>query len=382
MNTRLKIRNLILPTALLFTLSACENDDDTTQPSGPGEVSTPASYSFERNGMSSVSYSGQTDRLNQLDEMKAKLLVADGGSQVQAADLLAMFNNTGGNGGGNFSFSSSKQLANKTFAPDVAYFETFINEAASASVDGANNIAAANGTAGLLTRSNNNTILVDENGMEFTQAIEKGLMGATFFYQIANVYTTAEKIGTQVDNSTIVDGKNYTTLEHHFDEAFGYFGAPIDYKANYTGNEPVRFWAKYANSLEANAQVSDPIMNAFKKGRQAIVENRRDVLNEQVKIINEQVERLIAACSIHYVNKSLSTTNTGDQLHYLSELQAFTRALRFSNPTYRKYSVTEVDALISSNIGTNLWDVTPAGLNTLKNELSATYGFNAVKDAL
>jgi hypothetical protein len=382
MNTSLKIKNLILPFAVAITLSACDNDDDNTQPSGPSEVSTPATYSFERNGMSSVSYSGQTDRLNQLDEMKAKLLIADGGSQVQAADLLAMYNNNGGNGGGNFSFSSSKQLADKTFAPDVPYFETYINQTATASIDGANNVTATKGTAGLLTRSNNKTILVDENGMEFTQAIEKGLMGATFFYQIANVYTTADKIGAQVDNTSIVDGKNYTTLEHHFDEAFGYFGAPTDYKANYSGNEPVRFWAKYANSLEANAQLSDPIMNAFKKGRQAIVENRRDVLNEQVKIINEQVERLIAACSIHYVNKSLSTNNTGDQLHYLSELYAFTRALRFSNPTYRKYSITEVDALISNYIGTNLWDVTPTGLNTLKNELSATYGFDAVKDAL
>ena len=311
----IKFKHLLLPTIFAFTLTACEKDDDNDQPSAPAGVTTPDSYSFERNGVSSVSFGGQTERLNQLDEMKAKLLVADGGSQIQAADLLAMYNNTGNNGGGNFSFSSTKQLENKTFGPDVAYFQDYMNKTATASIDGANNVVASNGTAGLLTRSNNNTILVDENGMEFTQAIEKGLMGATFFYQIANVYTTADKIGETVNNTNIVSGQNYTTLEHHFDEAFGYFGAPVDFKANYNGTEPVRFWAKYANSLEANAQVSDPIMNAFKKGRQAIVENRRDVLEQQVKIINEQIERLIAACSIHYVNQSLSTTNTGDRIH-------------------------------------------------------------------
>lgn len=378
----IKFKHLLLPVIFALTLTACEKDDDDDQPSAPAGVSTPATYSFERNGSSSVSFGGQTERLNQLDEMKAKLLLADGGAQIQAADLLAMYSNTGGNGGGNFSFSSTKQLEDKTFGPDVAYFKDYMNKTATASIDGANNVTASNGTAGLLTRSNNNTILVDENGIEFTQAIEKGLMGATFFYQIANVYTTADKIGADVNNTDITSGNNYTTLEHHFDEAFGYFGAPVDFKANYNGTEPVRFWAKYANSLEANAKLSDPLMNAFKTGRQAIVENRRDVLDEQVRIINEQFERLIASCSIHYVNQSLSATNTGDRIHYLSELYAFTRALRFAHPDFRKYNITQVDNLISTNLGTNLWDVTPQGLNTLKNELSNTYNFNSVKDAL
>ena len=382
MSKNIKFKHLVLPAVFAFTLSACDKDEEDDIKPVLNEVSTPATYSFDRNGASSISYSGQTERLNQLDELKAKLLIADGGSQVQAADLLAMFANTGGNGNGNFSFTSTKQLEDKTFGPDVAYFQDYINKTATASIDGANNVVASNGTAGLLTRSNNNTILVDENGMEFTQAIEKGLMGATFFYQMANVYTTADKIGADVNNTEMVNGQNYTTLEHHFDEAFGYFGAPVDFRANYNGSEPVRFWAKYANSLEANSRLSDPLMNAFKKGRQAIVENRRDVLNEQVIIINQQLERLIAACSIHYVNKSLSISNTGDRLHYLSELYAFTRALRFAHPSFRKYNITEVDNLISTNIGTNLWDVTPQGLNTLKNELSNTYNFNSVKDAL
>lgn len=180
----------------------------------------------------------------------------------------------------------------------------------------------------------------------------------------------------------MVDGKNYTKLEHHFDEAFGYFGAPVDYKANYSGSDVVRFWAHYAKEFEANIQLSNPLMNAFKKGRQAIVDNRRDVLDEQVQIINEQLDRLIAACAIHYTNAALNASNNGDRMHVLSELYAFTRSLRYSNPEFRKYTITEIDALVDKYIGTNLWNVTPNGLNSLKDELSSVYNWNAVKDIL
>lgn len=375
------IKQLIVPAIFTLVITSCEKNEDESQPS-INEVSTPAAYSFERNGNSSVSYSGQTERLDQLGEIKSKLRLADAGSQIQTADLLAMYANAGGNGNGNFSFTSTKQLEDKTFSPDVTYFQGLLTSAANASSNGANNVTASNGTSGLLTRGNNNTILVDENGFEFTQAFEKGIMGATLFYQIANVYTTSEKIGPAVDNTALVDGKNYTTLEHHFDEAFGYFGAPVDYKANYSGSDAVRFWAHYAEELEANTQLSNPLMNAFKKGRQAIVDNRRDVLDEQVRIINEQLERLIAACAIHYVNAALNASNNGDRMHVLSELYGFTRSLRYSNPKFRKYTISEIDALVDGYIGSNLWNVTPNGLNSLKDELSTAYNWNAVKDIL
>ncbi len=70
-------------------------------------------------------------------------------------------------------------------------------------------------------------------------------MGAVFFYQATNVYFGSGKM--DVDNTTAEDpaaGKYYTEMEHHFDEAFGYFGAPTDFLTN-TNN--LRFWAKYCD---------------------------------------------------------------------------------------------------------------------------------------
>ena len=90
---------------------------------------------------------------------------ADAGSLINEADLLDMYANTNDNGNGLFSFSSTKQLKNKTFDLDQTYFEDILKYAAAASIDGNQGITAANGTAGLVTRgSKSTTILVDANG--------------------------------------------------------------------------------------------------------------------------------------------------------------------------------------------------------------------------
>ena len=228
----LKLMSLI-GLGLITSMNSCSEDDgaeptDNTTPT----IATPTTYEFMRNGSSSVSYGGQTDRLNQLSEIKDVLKKGDNGQAVSAQTLKDMFANVNDNGGGNFSFTSSKQLKSKTFTMDQAYFEDMFNAVETASSAGAKNITAANGIAGIATRGSGKTILVDENGREFTQLIEKGLMGATFYNQIVNNYLTDEKIGDQVNNTDLEEGKNYTKMEHHMDEAFGYMGAPIDFGSN------------------------------------------------------------------------------------------------------------------------------------------------------
>ena len=48
-------------------------------------------------------------------------------------------------------------------------------------------VSGDEGVAGVLTSKDGKKIyLVDENGMEYTQLIEKGLMAKTFFNQIMN----------------------------------------------------------------------------------------------------------------------------------------------------------------------------------------------------
>ncbi|MEQ8625394.1 MAG: DUF4856 domain-containing protein [Vicingaceae bacterium] len=375
----------IIGLGLSLGMTSCSDDDeqDPITNNGGNTVSTPDTYEFMRNSMSSVSYSGQTDRLNQLEELKAVLVSGDNGASINAQTLKDMFSNVGDNGNGNFSFSSSKQLKNKTFEldRDNKYFENLFDSTAKASINGSNSTPASNGVAGLLSRSNGASILVDANGREFTQLIEKGLMGATFYHQITNVYLTDSKIGETVDNTNLEQGQNYTEMEHHFDEAFGYVGAPTDFKSNYNGSGNVRFWAKYSNTADDNIQMNDKLMTAYKRARQAIVEKKYDVLDVEVKNIQFRFEQLVAATAIHYANETKIMTNDGDRLHVLSECYAFTRALRYSNPEVRKLTQSEVDTLLGY-IGDNYWNTTESNLNLLINKLASTYDLESVKSEL
>ena len=371
---------------LSLGVTSCTDEDDDTDPiqnNGGNTVTTPATYEFTRNGLSTVSYSGQTDRLNQVAEMKSYIqTAADNKTKISEQALIDMFENTSGNGNGNFSFSSTKQLSDKTFDTDRQEFVAMFDRAADASDSGIASIAAKNGTAGILTRSNGSVVLLDSNGHEFTQELEKGLMGATFYHQIVNVYLTDDKIGSTINNTDLETGKNYTAMEHHMDEAFGYYGAPVGFTSNYSGSESPRYWASYSRNFDGITPLIDEIMAPFKRARQAIVDKRYDVKNSEVIKINAALEVLIAATTIHYINEGLNSPTDADRMHVLSEGYFFLKALRYSNINNRKLSQAEVNKMLDVDFGNNFWNTTSTGLNAIKTKLSATYELDTVKDQL
>jgi len=111
------------PAATNYSEEADKDDGSCTYPEEDNSYSVPTTYSFtDGNGNSTVSYPGQTDRLNQLSEM-VTLMKSGTSTVVDAQDLKDMFENAGGNGGGNFSFSSGKQLKNKCFQTNITMFE-------------------------------------------------------------------------------------------------------------------------------------------------------------------------------------------------------------------------------------------------------------------
>ena len=116
---------------LSFVFVACDDDNE-------GEdvniVTPPATYSFERNGSSTVSFSGQTTRLNQSDELYGALNSTD----VTVSALNLMF---AGDGGSSAGFTNpdlngtSKLIRSKTSASTLrgsaatqALFDAWISE--------------------------------------------------------------------------------------------------------------------------------------------------------------------------------------------------------------------------------------------------------------
>ncbi len=345
-------------------------------------IDPPDTYEFTRDGESTVAYPGQVDRLDMVSEMASYIGQGDAGEAITEQALVDMYVNEGNNGGGHFSFSSDRQLENKTFPPDRDdnFFRDLFARAAAASENG----EASEGSSGLIEREQSgSTILVDEKGREFGQLLEKGMMGAIFYHQIFNVYLTDERIGPNVENEELVEGENYTAKEHHFDEAFGYFGAPVDFTSPWPesrADEP-RFWAHYSDVVDnvngdGDLGTNEAIMDAYIRGRTAIVNDNQEELDEQVQILYEQLELVTAATAVHYINSTLShlgSGNRGEAFHALSEAWAFVNAIKYS--PQRELTLDEINQIKNTHFGENgsFWNVNQSGLNTAKSLIVDTY---------
>jgi len=358
-----KILLVLSISSFLFTSCAEDEDKDPVD-------TIPTSYNFIN-----ADFSGQTERLNQLDEMISYIKTANTGAKVETQVLLDMYSNKDDNGGGNFSFSSTKQLNNKT-AEDakidiISYFST-LSEISGTNED------ASNGKAGLL-KSGTKQYLVAANGFEYKEMIEKGLMGACLLDQITNGYLSFDKMN--VDNTNLVEGKNYTTMQHHWDEAFGYVGANIDWNTN---KEDVRYWAKYSNKSNSeitNWLMDSPtlLMNAFIKGRYAIDNKNYTERDKQIAIIIKQLEIVSATTAISYLNGSMKNfSDDAIRCHQLSEAYGCIKSLNYINSQYRVISKSQIDALIN-DLGDNFYDVTNEQLTKLRDDIAIIYNLESVK---
>jgi hypothetical protein len=356
------------PAATNYDVNA-EKDDGSCDGGILPPYLIPTTFTFtDANGNSTVSYSGQTDRLNQLSEMTA-MMGTGTSAAVSAQDLKDMYSNVGDDGNGLFSFTSTKQLKDKTFSLDQMMFEGWMDDFALASQSFAQ--TASDGQAGTLTAGSGSTYLFDANGVEHKQYIEKGLMGAVFFYQALSVYFGDGKM--DVDNTTAVDaanGKYYTSMEHHWDEAFGYFGVDI----NFPTNVPDRFWGKYCNNQDATLNSNSDMMTQFLTGRAAISANEPTDRDAAITAIRTEWENISAYQAMSYIDDCLGYFGSDDGafLHALAEAYAFAWNLRYAPTETRRMTTTEHDALMAL-FPSNFWSMTVTDLNNIKNAIDAKY---------
>jgi hypothetical protein len=350
------MRKLLLPAlALSLTLSfqSCKKDEDKG-------YDVPTTYNF-----TNVDYSGQTYRLAMLSELSTEMKKGNTmGTTVSAQVLLNMYANTNNPFANDTLNTSGKKLKDKTFASEQTVIEGLLNDAATASQSG---VAASNGQAGVVT-SGTSKYLVGANGMEYTQLVEKGLMGSLIYYQITAVYLSEDKIGSQV---ALAD------RQHHWDEAFGYYGVPADFPTTTTGT---KFIGKYCNDRNALLSTNAAIMNAYLKGRAAINNGDDATVSAQVIIIRENLEKVLAGTAVHYINEALANaSNDAVRNHTLSEGIAFVQGLKY-NPT-KKATDAQITQLLTY-FGNNFYTVNTTHLQAAKDLLSTIYGFDSIKDQL
>lgn len=339
--------------SIAFSFQSCKKDNNT-------DYDVPSTYNF-----TNVDYSGQTYRLAMLTELSTEMKKGNNsGTIVDANVLLNMYANANNPFANDTLNTSGKQLKDKTFTTERNLIEGYLNAHASASQSVS---PGNNGTAGVV-QVGTVKYLFNANGQEYVQLVEKGLFGSLIYYQIAAVYLGDDKMGTQVAAAD---------RQHHWDEAFGYFGVPTDFPANTTGT---KFIGKYCNDRNALLGTNAAIMNAYLKGRAALNNDDEAAVTEQIAIIRENIEKVLAGTAIHYINEALANVgNDAVRNHTLSEALAFARALRFS-PT-KKISDSQQNQ-IDTYFGSNFYTVSTTDLQAAKDLLSTIYGFDSIKDQL
>ena len=388
-------------TSLLFV--SCK--DETEPIDTPDPTVAPANYTFLRDNETAVSYSGQTQRI----AMGQELINAMKEETTSLTALQKMFDHQEGSNdftdAGNLGLNaSSKSVRGKTAASTDLFsanstdataikqeFDSWIASQVSDVFPEWNNDASAGMAGKIQEAGGGSTRYVNGKGLELNQAVNKALIGGLMTDQMLNNYlgTAVLDAGTNVadnDAGILAEGKNYTTMEHKWDEGFGYlYGA--DNQSNPTLGAD-SFLNKYLSRVEGDsdfAGIAATIYDAFKLGRAAIVNLDYITRDEQVDIIRENVSKVIAVRAIYYLQggKANLGSDWASAFHDLSEGFGFVYSLQFtrkpgSNTAY--FTKSEVDAFLTQLMaGNGFWDVSSTTLDDISETIAVKFNITVAQ---
>ena len=306
-----------LALSLTFILSACSTDDDDHD-HDHCTVDAPETYAFEHEGTSTVSYTGQAARLAKAQEVY-DMMNAD--QTVTSADITALIDD------------DNSKLITKTAENDpnraviIGHLNNIFDTYAANSAAFEAETPASEGVAGLA-----GSYELDANGWEADQLYAKMLIGALCLEQVNYDYLT--KMDVDNTDRNYSDGNVYTKREHYFDEAYGYVYGLDDNDADDEINNGLLL-GKYLNKHTGPGQGSGndwrgDVYYAFVKGRQAVVEECQEVLDEQIAIINETLSKVVAWHAEDYLRDAALELGTDDYYHSVSEAWGFVYSLQFT----------------------------------------------------
>ncbi|MGC6428462.1 MAG: DUF4856 domain-containing protein [Flavobacteriales bacterium] len=385
----MKIFNISIITMLILLIVSCGNNSDIPVRL---PVELPITYEWvDNNGNNTVSFEGQTVRLKQAAEISLLM----GSQEADFTTLDEMFNLGEGFSDPSLNYSNSaKKVANKTASYSInsvdivnlfnSWIVEFTSDVVPAMIAGT---VATPGNAGVLADGTNLREL-NAKGMELDQLFTKGLIGALCGDQIINGYLSEIKIADDIDN---VRGDNggYTTMEHHWDEAYGYlYGLqtnPSLFDVTNTNGDVLLF--KYYAKADF-FDIQDSIFNSFKLGREAISLDANnggttlysDVKMNEVDKIKKHISHIVGQKAFDYINGAAQHLESGGArngsfFHGLSEGVGFVVSLQFTYNDGKPYfSYSQVNSMLETLSSENgLWDVTIEELNQMALEIQTAF---------
>ena len=267
-------------------------------------------------------------------------------------------------------------------------------------------------------------VYVTPEGLDLQQLTDKFVRGAVAFSQGTDDYldNDTDDHGLNSDHTAVKEGKNYTALEHVWDEGFGYFGASRDYglrtdadiKAaaafDTNGDGDIDLYSEYSWGHSVNAAKRDLGANVptdytaqawmgFWNGRALLAETAGTELttpqmDELVGYRDEAIlawENAIAATVVHYINATLQDMNQfgtddyrfADHAKHWSELKGFALVLQFnphsplSDARFLEFHELVGDAPVLHTADTGDTDRYRDDLVAARTILGEAYGYDA-----
>jgi hypothetical protein len=359
---------LLAGLAIIILLSSCSKDDDNNIP----VYTIPTTYTFDN-----VDFKESAARISMWNGYQG-ILGKSNVRQLSQDTINYLWNNT------NQAYTAETtsntpydhtvlntlayNLAGKT--ADAPTFKALADS--TVKVSQYYNTTASKGVAGKI-----GTRLVNYKGLEFNQAVAKGLMGSLSLY---NIIAILDKIPTD-DNNTVVAGTG-TAMQHNWDVAFGYVGIPKDYDSAYDyrtvpvkADRPLGL-GSYFFERGKFIQSGGRVFEAFRKGRAAIGAKDYAVRDAAIATIKEYLEKTLAAAAYHYVTSPQTQTALDSKFHSLSEGYGFVLALKY-RPVNSPLTAANYQKLLDI-VNTDFYDLKDDAANTKLKEaqsiLTTAYG--------
>ncbi|QMW03261.1 DUF4856 domain-containing protein [Spirosoma foliorum] len=376
----------VLVLAFAVSLSACKDEENptTVRPqlrktvdyAKLTDTTTYANFFVDDAGVKTVDLTTGANRLLMFRAINTYNGTAvSTGATLDATVLKNMFSNTSNpfSGTANAALNSSGvQLRNVTAsslsATDAEKERTTIEAGFPKIATASKSVTAtaSEGKAGKL-----GTYLVDEQGIEWAQIIQKGLIGAFQVDYIGNVLLSDKNLA--LDNTTLVTGKKYTALEQNWDEIYGIITAnPVYGGKATTTSSGESFIGSYL--WEYNQEDFAKVHKALLTGRAAIVNNDLTTLKTQAAFIHKAMEKAIAGAALGYLNKWKTGTTDAARAHAMGEGLGFIYSLRYA--TIAKADAAFSDAILAGLIGApnGFWGLTNAKIDAASTAIKTKFG--------
>ncbi|MFP8487518.1 DUF4856 domain-containing protein [Gracilimonas sp. Q87] len=398
-----KILSVTILSAVAFV--ACDSNNDPS-------IAAPDTYEFTRNGESSVSFSGQTTRIQMSTELISAMMDFNNTTEEL---LLEMYRNETATGGdadpfqnpelneatknikGKVAASTDYFASNTQLSADIKnQFEFWLSAQVNEVFPNENSLAAS-GQPGQIA-DGSSTRYVNSKGFEYNQLVGKSLIGALMTDQMLNNYlsTSVLDAGTNREdnnNGTLAENANYTNMEHKWDEAYGYLFGNADNPSNPTVGQGSGFLNTYLGRVDNDDDftgIAQETFEAFILGRAAIEAGAYDIRDQQAQTIRENISTVIAVRAIYYLQSGKSaleqsTPDYGAAFHDLSEAYGFMFSLKFSrvpNSDSPYLSSQEIDVMLDQlEDGEGLWDIEPSVLDDMSETIAAQFDFTVEQAA-